>query len=158
MNIVQLVEQRIVAPKVAGSNPSIYPILHIYVLYNNFWYKNKIYKVTFFYSFLLAFSFLNRYYKVNDLLWQEGLLIDFLQKKIINNWLLKFLVNASYLFNERLIFDKIIKFYLDLIIFTAHLYNIFEANNVSNLFLFLFFLFLFLFFILIFFLFFALMF
>jgi len=43
-------------------------------------------------------------------------LIDFLQKKIADNWTKKFLIYSSYLFNEKLLFDKVIRFYLNLVI------------------------------------------
>ena len=77
--------------------------------------------------------------------------MDFLQKKIADNWIKKFLIYSAYLFNERLVFDKIIKFYLDLIIWPMHKLFVFEFNNVSNtlfvtIFFFLFFLFFFSFF------------
>jgi len=50
------------------------------------------------------------------LVWQEGLLLDFLQKVTIDLWMRKFLVYASYLFNERLVFDNVVRFFLDFII------------------------------------------
>jgi len=77
---------------------------------------------------------------LSDLLWQEALIIDFLQKKIINNWTQKFLVISSYLFSERVIFESLIKFFLDLFIWPLHRLFIFQVNNVSNLFTAIFFL------------------
>jgi hypothetical protein len=69
---------------------------------------------------------------LNDLIWQEGLLIDFLQKKITDNWIRRFLINSAYLFNERVLFDRFVRFYLDLIIWPLHTISIFEFNNVAN--------------------------
>jgi len=64
-------------------------------------------------NFLNKVYFFSNYYILNELIWQEGFLIDFLQKKVADNWVKKFLIFSSYLFNERLVFDKIIRFYLD---------------------------------------------
>ena len=101
--------------------------------------------------FLNKIYFLSTYYFLNELIWQDGFLIDFLQKKVADNWIKKFLIFSSYLFNERLVFDKIIRFYLDLIIWPMHKLFIFDINNVSNtlfitIFFFIFFLFFFIFF------------
>lgn len=58
---------------------------------------------------------LEYFYKISDLVWQEGFLIDFTQKKIVDKWVRKFLSNSSYLFSERVMFDFIIKIYTNLI-------------------------------------------
>lgn len=121
------------APKVVGSNPSSYP-MNIFFLYNSFFFNLKKFKFLFLNNFLFKINFITNYFILNDLILQEGLLIDFLQKKIIDNWIKKFLIYSSYLFNERLLFNKIIRFYLDLIIWPAHKLFIFEFNNVSNTF------------------------
>ena len=102
-------------------------------------------------NFLNKVYFFSNYYILNELIWQEGFLIDFLQKKVADNWVKKFLIFSSYLFNERLIFDKIIRFYLDLLIWPMHKLFIFDVNNVSSIlfitiFFFIFFLFFFIFF------------
>jgi hypothetical protein len=113
-----LVEQWIVAPKVAGSSPVIYPMNLGFVLslYNSctFFYHNI--KRNLMNNFLIKTYFLFNYFLLNELIWQEGLLIDFLQKKFADNWIKKFLIYSSYLFNERVVFDKVIRFYLDLVI------------------------------------------
>ncbi len=106
--------------------------LNIFFFYNSFFYNLKKIKIYILNSFLFKFYFISNYYLLNELIWQEGLLIDFLQKKVADNWIKKFLIFSSYLFNERLVFDKVIKFYLDLIIWPMHKLFIFEFNNVSN--------------------------
>ena len=58
--------------------------------------------------------------------------MDFLQKKVADNWVRRFLIRSAYLFSERLVFDKIVRFYLDLIIWPSHTLFIFEFNNVAN--------------------------
>lgn len=137
-----MAERWIVAPKVVGSNPSIYPIfinlLHKKINYFLFKISYIINELNI--NFLQKMYFLFYYYLLNDLLWQEALILDFLQKKIINNWTQKFLIISSYLFNERVIFDVIIKFFLNLFIWPLHQLFIFQINNISNLFTTIFFL------------------
>lgn len=141
-----MVERWIVAPKVVGSSPSSYPmnIFFFFFKYNFFIFNLQFFFFNLIKKFFINFYFLLNYYILNDLIWQEGFLIDFMQKKITDNWIKKFLIYSSYLFNERLVFDKIVKFYLNLIIWPLHKLFIFEINNVSNIlfitvFLFLFF-------------------
>lgn len=137
-----MAERWIVAPEVVGSNPSIYPIVvfSFHKKINNFLYEFSFFINKSTLIFLHKTYFLTYYYSLNDLLWQEALIIDFLQKKIINNWTQKFLVISSYLFNERVVFDSIIKFFLDLFIWPLHRLFVFQINNISNLFTFIFFL------------------
>lgn len=134
MSIVQLVEQRIVAPEVAGSIPSIYPIIfffyNVYNFFNISLEKLKFFSIT---RVLFQTNSIIRYYLLSEILWQEGLLTDFIQKKIINNWVIRFLNYSSYILSERLIFDKIIKFYLDLLIWPLQKSFIFELGSVNSL-------------------------
>jgi hypothetical protein len=117
--------------------------------FNNFYCKFTMFNYINKNIFITQTQFLLSYFKLNELLWQEGLLLDFLQKKIVDNWMRKFLIFSSFLFNEKLIFDSIIKFFLNLVIWPGHKFFIFEFFNISNLFFFIF-----LFFILFFFIFF----
>lgn len=140
-----MVERWIVAPKAVGSNPAIYPILKflniLFKRYNVFFYNIKQINTDLNLSFLYKTMFIDRYYLFNDFIWQEALLIDFLQKKVINKWTQKFLVVSSYLFNERLVFDTIINFVLENFIWPLHKLFIFEFNNVANLLTFILFMF-----------------
>lgn len=130
-----MVERWIVAPKVVGSNPSSYPMSIFFFLtnYNFVIFNLKQMFTSIINNFLINFFFLLNYYILNELIWQEGFLIDFIQKKITDNWIKKFLIYSSYLFNERLVFDKVVKFYLNLIIWPLHKFFIFEVNNVANI-------------------------
>jgi hypothetical protein len=83
-------------------------------------------------NFLESFIFLRNYYILNDLIWQDGFLIDFLQKKVADKWMRKFLIYSAYLFNERLVFDYVVRFYIDLIIWPTYRINIYEFNNVAS--------------------------
>jgi hypothetical protein len=79
------------------------------------------------------FTFLKDYFIINDLLWQDGFLIDFLQKKIADKWIRNFVIYSGYLFNERFLFDYVVRFYIDSIIWKFYRKSIFEFNNVASL-------------------------
>jgi hypothetical protein len=81
---------------------------------------------------LLNTQFLSAYFRLNDLLWQEGFLIDFVQKKSFDKFLKKFLIFSAYTFSERYVFDKVTKFYIDLISWFSTKQSIYEFNNISN--------------------------
>lgn len=131
-----MAERWIVAPKVVGSNPSIYPIVikSFHEKINHIVFKLSQLMTEVLTNFFHKIYFLPHYYLLSDLIWQEALLIDFLQKKVVNTWTQKFLVISSYLFNERVVFDSIIKFFLDLFLWPLHKLFIFQINNISNLF------------------------
>jgi len=82
-------------------------------------------------SLVATISFLPSYYRLNDLLWQDGLLIDFLQKKVIDKWIRRFLVVSSYLFSERVLFEIVVRFYIDLVIWPSTKYSLFDFSNVA---------------------------
>lgn len=92
---------------------------------------------------------LSLYYRRNDLIWQDGFLIDFLQKKMIDKWTRTFLVYSSYLFNERLVFDWVIRFFIELVIWSTYRVTIYEFTNVASTLLITLFLFLMLYFIIV---------
>ena len=52
-----------------------------------------------------SFKFLPNYFIMNERVWLEGLLVDWLQKKIFDKWVRRFLINSSYLFSERVLFN-----------------------------------------------------
>ena len=82
-------------------------------------------------SVTFKISFLQSYYRINDLMWQDGLLIDFLQKKVVDKWIRRFLVYSSYLFNERVVFEFVVRFYIDFIVWPSTTASVFEFSNVS---------------------------
>jgi hypothetical protein len=81
---------------------------------------------------LLNTQFLSAYFRLNDLLWQEGFFIDFVQKKSFDKFLKKFLIFSAYTFSERYVFDKVTKFYIDLILWFSTKQSIYEFNNIAN--------------------------
>lgn len=84
-------------------------------------------------SFLTNTSYLKSYYLRSDLLWQEGLLMDFLQKKVLDKWVRRFLIHSANILSERFIFDKLIKVYGDFVVWAGTQKNIFEFTNVASL-------------------------
>jgi len=78
-------------------------------------------------------SSLPLYYRINDLMWQDGLLIDFLQKKVADKWIRRFLVCSSYLFSERVMFKFVVRFYIDFVVWPFTTASIFEVSNVASL-------------------------
>ena len=70
---------------------------------------------------------------MNEKIWLEGLLVDWLQKSIFDKWVRRFLIHSSYLFNERVVFDIIVRFYIDYVIWATHLTSICDFKSISNL-------------------------
>ena len=77
------------------------------------------------------FFFLKKYYRLNDLIWQDGFLIDFLQKKVADRWVRTFIIYSGYLFSERFLFDFVVRFYIDLIIWPTYNNSLYEFSSVS---------------------------
>jgi len=109
-------------------------IFKIISKFNIFFFKSSYLMFSLNSNFVFKTAFLFSFYKKNDLICQEGLLIDFLQKKSFDNFTRKFLIYSSYLFNEKLIFDKIVKFFINLIIIPFQKIFVFETLNISNFF------------------------
>lgn len=61
------------------------------------------------------------------------MLIDFLQKKVVDKWMRRFLVISAYLFSERVLFKFIVRFYIDFVVWPATRKTLFELSNVSFL-------------------------
>ena len=80
-----------------------------------------------------TFQILPLYYRLTSLVWEDGLLIDFLQKKLLDKWIRQFLINSANIFNERLVFKFVVKFYIDLVLLPQSLYSYFEVTNVASL-------------------------
>ena len=83
-------------------------------------------------SLVNSLKFLPSYYRTTRNAWLEGLYIDLLQKITFDKWLNRFLINSSYLFNERQVFDIIVRFYIDYIIFYLNSKTIWTFKSVST--------------------------
>lgn len=115
----------------------MYTKISQYVFFDSVnWMFLKYYNVTKLKFFILTtlstkISFIPKFYKLTDLIWQDGLLIDFLQKKVLDKWVRRFLIYSSYLFSERVMFKFVVRFYIDYIVWPVTFSSIFELTNVS---------------------------
>lgn len=82
-------------------------------------------------SFLETVLFLPDFYKLNDLLWQEGLIIDFLQKKSADKWVRTVMPFTYNLFSERIVWGIVVRFYIDYVLGPGSKATIFEFSNVA---------------------------
>jgi hypothetical protein len=82
---------------------------------------------------ILNFKFINTYYLRNEHLWLDGFLFDFLQKKTADIWVRKFVIYTGFLFSERLVFDAVVKLYIDYFVWYMHKFTIFEVSNVFEM-------------------------
>jgi len=82
---------------------------------------------------ILKTSFIPVYYRRSELVWLDGFLFDFLQKKSTDTWLRKFVINTGYIFSERMVFDQVVRVYLDNIIWPLHYIGALETDNVSEM-------------------------
>ena len=99
--------------------------------YNSFIGRSKLVYRSSLTQALTLISALPTYYRINDLIWQDGMLVDFLQKKIADKWIRRFLVCSSYLFSERVLFEIVVRFYIDLVVWPTTKSSAFDFANVS---------------------------
>ena len=78
-------------------------------------------------------SFLPTYYVRNENIWQDGFLFDFLQKKTADAWVRRFVIYTGFLFSERLVFDTVVRLYVDNLVWPGHNWSVFEVSNVSEM-------------------------
>ena len=60
--------------------------------------------------------------------------MDFLQKKVFDKWLRRFVVHSTNILSEKFMFDKLIKVYGDLVVWPGTQNFIFEFSNIASLF------------------------
>jgi len=84
-------------------------------------------------NFIQKSSFITVYYSRNENMWGDGFLFDFLQKKTADAWVRRFVIYTGFLFSERLVFDSVVRIYLDNLIWPGHSNSIFEVSNVSEM-------------------------
>lgn len=77
-------------------------------------------------------NFIGTYIHRNDLIWSDGFILDFLQKKSIDLWTRKFLVYTGFLFSERLVFEYVVRIYTDYLVLPTTRYFYLELPNVSS--------------------------
>lgn len=84
-------------------------------------------------KFLSRTLFITTFYTRSENMWQDGFLFDFLQKKTADAWVRRFVIYTGFLFSERLVFDSVVRVYLDNLIWPGHDKSIFETSNVSEM-------------------------
>lgn len=84
-------------------------------------------------NFLQKSVFIKVYYTRNENIWNDGFLFDFLQKKSVDSWIRRFVIYTGFLFSERLVFDYIVRIYLDNLIWPLHRYSTLEASSISEM-------------------------
>jgi len=85
------------------------------------------------YLVIYNFVFLPTYYTRNENVWVDGFLFDFLQKKSADLWIRKFVIYTGFIFSERLVFDSVVRIYLDNVLWPLHYFGSLEANNVLEM-------------------------
>ncbi len=111
---------------------NIYTLTYIFHKYSQFWFFKPI-LTSLWLKTLKNFKQLNTYYLRNEHLWLDGFLFDFLQKKTADIWVRKFVIYTGFLFSERLVFDVVVKLYMDYFVWFMHKLNIFEVSNVFEM-------------------------
>jgi hypothetical protein len=99
----------------------------------NFLLKKNGVAYTIWDNFIQKSSFITVYYSRNENMWGDGFLFDFLQKKTADAWVRRFVIYTGFLFSERLVFDSVVRLYLDNLIWPGHSNSIFEVSNVSEM-------------------------
>ena len=88
-------------PKAVGSSPITYPILNFTLKYK------KAITIKNVKLFTYKINYITVFLKTNFKLWNEGLYIDYLQKKYLNVFIQNFLITSTFLFNEVQLLNKI---------------------------------------------------
>jgi hypothetical protein len=108
-------------------NLNLYYLSHSNIL--NF--KNILFNIKL--KIINHMSFLTKYYHRNELIWVDGFLFDFLQKKSVDKWIRKFVIYTGFIFSERLVFEYVVYIYLNNIIWPLHYLSILEPRNVVEM-------------------------
>lgn len=78
-------------------------------------------------------NFIRIFYVRNENMWSDGFLFDFLQKKTADAWVRRFVIYTGFLFSERVVFEFVVRIYLDNLIWPLHTKSIFESSNTSEM-------------------------
>ena len=84
-------------------------------------------------SLIQKLNFIPKFYIRNENMWGDGFLFDFLQKKSADAWVRRFVIYTGFLFSERVVFEFIVRIYLDNFIWNLHSKSIFESSNTSEM-------------------------
>ena len=99
-----------------------------------FYVKNYFFTLYAFWNiFIWKINFLPTYYIRNENTWNDGFIFDFLQKKTADAWVRRFVIYTGFLFSERVVFEFIVRIYLDNVIWKLHRNNLLELSNASEM-------------------------
>lgn len=84
-------------------------------------------------SLIQKLNFIPKFYIRNENMWGDGFLFDFLQKKSADAWVRRFVIYTGFLFSERVVFEFVVRIYLDNFIWNLHSKSIFESSNTSEM-------------------------
>ena len=110
----------------------LYSVFYLFI-YTFITYSLKNLLLSLWLKVMFNSKFIHTYYLRNEHLWLDGFLFDFLQKKTADIWIRKFVIYTGFLFSERLVFDAVVKLYIDYLIWYMHKFTIFEVNNVFEM-------------------------
>ena len=82
---------------------------------------------------LSRLRFAQTYYLRNENLWVDGFLLDFLQKKTVDLWTRQYVIHTGFLFSEKLVFDNVVRIYIDNIIWPMHRISAFESSSIGGM-------------------------
>lgn len=82
---------------------------------------------------ILRLNFIHTFYSRNENMWGDGFLFDFLQKKTADAWVRRFVIYTGFLFSERIVFEFVVRIYLDNFIWPLHNKSMFESSNTSEM-------------------------
>jgi hypothetical protein len=108
-------------------------ISELYLNTVNILFHSKKPLLSFWEKINLTFQKINLYYLRTEHLWLDGFLFDFLQKKTADIWVRKFVIYTGFIFSERLVFDSVVKLYMDYFVWYTHKFSIFEVSNVFEM-------------------------
>jgi hypothetical protein len=110
-------------------------IVNIITFFRYFFHKSIDSKVlvSIWIKSIVNFKKINLYYLRNEHIWLDGFLFDFLQKKTADMWIRKFVVYTGFIFSERLVFDALVKLYMDNLVWYFHKLSVFEVSNVFEM-------------------------
>ena len=83
--------------------------------------------------FIWKTNFVNQFFTRNENMWGDGFLFDFLQKKTADAWVRRFVIYTGFLFSERVVFEFVVRIYLDNMIWVLHSKSMTESSNVSEM-------------------------
>lgn len=69
----------------------------------------------------------------NYILWNDGLFIDFAQKKTVDLWIRKFVIFTGFLFVDRFLMDTFSRFFNDNLVIPFYFYSQVDFDNTHSI-------------------------